>query len=140
MLANGHRAYPPAGACREAMRRERQGRGADQWRGKEVFCSTQFSVFFSALFAIYLALPWERARVWLLLVASFVFYARWNKWLAILICVSTCLDYCLALAMDRCSTPWKRLLLLSISLMANLGLLGYFKYANFFLASLYDAF
>src|SRR5262249_46535965 len=65
--------------------------------------------------------------------------ARWNHWLAILICVSTFVDWCLALGLDRCTHSLKRRLLLSISLVANLGLLGYFKYANFFLESFYDA-
>src|SRR5438445_10125870 len=30
----------------------------------------------------------DRARVWLLLLTSFYFYASWNKWLALLICLS----------------------------------------------------
>jgi alginate O-acetyltransferase complex protein AlgI len=72
----------------------------------------------------------------LLLVASFYFYACWNKRLALLISASTVLDYVLALGMDRsASARWRRLLL-CISLFANLGLLCYFKYANFFLVSL----
>jgi alginate O-acetyltransferase complex protein AlgI len=105
-----------------------------------LFCSAEFVVFFAVLLAVYWAMPWRRGRVWLLLAASFFFYARWNKWLAILICVSTLLDYLLALGMDRLQRPLRRKLLLSVSLLANLGLLGYFKYANFFLASFYDAF
>jgi alginate O-acetyltransferase complex protein AlgI len=104
-----------------------------------LFCSTEFVVFFAALLAVYWAIPARRVRVWLLLAASFFFYARWNHWLAILICVSTFVDWCLALAMDRSTGTIKRRLFLSVSLVANLGLLGYFKYANFFLESFYDA-
>jgi alginate O-acetyltransferase complex protein AlgI len=105
-----------------------------------LFCTTEFVVFFAALLAVYWAMPWRRGRVWLLLAASFFFYAKWNQWLAVLICASTVLDYCLALVMDRCDTPIWRKLLLGVSLAANLGLLGYFKYSNFFLESFYDAF
>jgi alginate O-acetyltransferase complex protein AlgI len=105
-----------------------------------LFCTGQFVVFFAALLAVYWAMPWKRGRVWLLLAASYYFYARWNHLLALLICASTVLDYGLALGMDRWSSPWRRRLLLFISLAANLGLLTYFKYANFFVTSFYDAF
>ena len=100
------------------------------------FCSQKFFLFFLAIFALYWALPARRPRVWLLLGASFYFYASWNKMLALLICVSTLLDYLLALGIERSSLVWRRRLLLGVSLLANLGLLCYFKYANFFLESL----
>jgi alginate O-acetyltransferase complex protein AlgI len=101
-----------------------------------LFCSQQFLYFFTLVFAAYWMLPWRRARVWLLLVASFFFYASWNKWLAGIICVSTLVDYLVARGMDGSVVPWRRKLLLGVSLAGNLGLLGYFKYANFFLRSL----
>jgi alginate O-acetyltransferase complex protein AlgI len=101
-----------------------------------LFCSEKFLVFFTVIFISYWALPWQRVRVWLLLGASFYFYATWNKWLAGIICVSTAMDYFIARGMERSSSaPWRRLLLLT-SLAANLGILIYFKYANFFLRSL----
>ena len=75
-------------------------------------------------------------RVWLLVAASFYFYATWNKWLAIILCISTLVDYLLALAIERSTGIRRRKLLLCVSLLANLGLLCYFKYANFFLLSL----
>jgi alginate O-acetyltransferase complex protein AlgI len=101
-----------------------------------LFCSQQFLLFFALIFALYWVLPWRRPRVWLLLGASFYFYASWNKQLAFIICVSTALDYLLALGMERSTANWLRKLLLATSLAANLGLLCYFKYANFFLESL----
>ncbi len=100
------------------------------------FCSQKFVFFFLLIFALYWALPGRRMRVWLLLGASFYFYASWNKLLALLICASTLLDYLLALGMERSIANWRRKLLLCVSLFANLGLLCYFKYANFFLESL----
>jgi alginate O-acetyltransferase complex protein AlgI len=101
-----------------------------------LFCSQQYLIFFTLIFAVYWLLPWHRARVWLLLGASFYFYASWNKWLAALICVTTAMDYVVALGMDWSPVPWKRKLLLGLSLVVNLSLLLYFKYANFFLDTL----
>jgi alginate O-acetyltransferase complex protein AlgI len=103
------------------------------------FCSQKFLIFFLIIFTVYWLLPWHRIRVWLLLGASFYFYASWNKWLAGIICISTALDYVLALGMDKRTSPRERKLLLSLSLVANLGLLCYFKYMNFFLGSLEQA-
>lgn len=100
------------------------------------FCSQKFFLFFVLIFTLYWALPWRRVRVGLLLAASFYFYASWNKWLALLICVSTLIDYLLALGIEYSAAAWRRKLLLCVSLCANLGLLCYFKYANFFLVSL----
>lgn len=81
----------------------------------------------------------DRARVWLLLLASFCFYASWNSWLAAIICVTTAMDYLVARGMDGSANPFWRRALLVVSLIVNLGLLVYFKYANFFLTSLDEA-
>jgi alginate O-acetyltransferase complex protein AlgI len=104
-----------------------------------LFCSQQFLLFFAVVFAVYWSLPDQRLRVWFLLAASFYFYAKWNPWLAALIGASTAMDYALAHGMEATASPRRRKLLLAVSLTANLGLLGYFKYANFFLESLYQA-
>src|SRR3954447_22313016 len=98
-----------------------------------LFCSDRFLLFFTVVFAAYWSLPWHRARVWLLLGASFYFYACWNRWLALLVLCSTTLDYLLAHAIHATATPWRRRLLVAVSVCANLGLLCTFKYANFFL-------
>ncbi len=104
-----------------------------------LFCSRQFLAFFTVIFIAYWALRSARARVWLLLVASFVFYASWNHWLALLICLSTLMDYAVARGIEASSSAGRRKLLLGLSLVANLGLLFTFKYANFFLNSLEQA-
>lgn len=104
-----------------------------------LFCSLPFLWFFSAVFVAYWSMPWRQARVYLLLVASFYFYARWNEWLAVLICISTVADFFLARGMDTWTAARGRRLLLTISIVGNLCLLCYFKYANFFLQSLEDA-
>ncbi len=104
-----------------------------------LFCSFEFLVFFLGVFCVYWAMPWHRARVWLLLLASFAFYASWNRWLAALIVLSTTIDYFLARAIEASPALRVRRLLLTINVVGNLGLLCYFKYVNFFLDSLTHA-
>ncbi len=101
-----------------------------------LFCSQAYLLFFALIFVVYWAMPWHRARVWLLLGASFYFYACWNHWLACLICVSTFVDYWLARGMDAGFSPRIRKAFLLTNVLGNVGLLCYFKYANFFLQSL----
>ncbi|CAN5246939.1 MBOAT family protein [soil metagenome] len=105
-----------------------------------LFCSQKFLVFFLVVFTAYWAIPRPRIRVWLLLGASFYFYASWNAWLALLIGVSTLMDYVVARGCDYFQAEWKRKSLLILSLVANLGLLTYFKYSNFFLEQFYLGF
>jgi alginate O-acetyltransferase complex protein AlgI len=104
-----------------------------------LFCSQQFLLFFLVVFSLYWAAPWQRVRVYLLLIASFVFYATWNEWLAVIIVVSTTVDYLIARGMDASGRPGVRRLLVTTSIVFNLSILCYFKYANFFLRSLEEA-
>src|SRR5690242_15788226 len=104
-----------------------------------LFCSREFLSFFVLVWAGYWALPWARARVGLLLGASYYFYASWNHWLALIIFASATLDYLVARALDLTANPRARRALLASSLAVNLGVLVYFKYANFFLDSLAQA-
>ncbi|HZZ81228.1 MAG TPA: MBOAT family O-acyltransferase, partial [Gemmataceae bacterium] len=104
-----------------------------------LFCSQNFLLFFLAVFVVYWALPWQRARVWLLLACSFVFYATWNRWLACIICVTTLADYVIAILLESSATPTRKKLLLFASVGMNLALLCYFKYVNFFLHSIEGA-
>lgn len=77
-----------------------------------------------------------RARVWLLIAASLLFYAAWSVPFTALIILSAFLDYFAALGVHTSRTRGRRLAFLMASLVGNLGLLGYFKYANFFLENL----
>lgn len=104
-----------------------------------LFCSYQFLVFFLVVFTVYWLIPRDRLRVWILLVASYYFYACWNHWLALIIFVSATLDFLIARAIAAQSRPGVRKLLVSVTVLSNLGLLCYFKYANFFLESLGQA-
>src|SRR5262245_54760447 len=104
-----------------------------------LFCTSKFLVFFLVVFLAYWALPWPRARLWLLLGASYYFYASWNASLARLIFLTTVCDYFIARGMEATAVPWRRRALMLLSVVGNLSVLCYFKYANFFLDSLRDA-
>lgn len=98
-----------------------------------LFNSYSFLVFFIAVYALFWLLPtWPRKK-WLLLIASYIFYAAWNPPYAILLLFSTLVDWWLARIVGHTENLAKRKALLLISLASNLGLLGYFKYGNFLL-------
>jgi alginate O-acetyltransferase complex protein AlgI len=92
-------------------------------------------LFFLAVFAVYWAMPWERPRVWLLLSASVAFYMSWNPWLAALVVGTASIDFLIARTMGGCTSERVRKSLLWLSVGTNLTVLGYLKYANFFLDS-----
>ncbi|HEY2146328.1 MAG TPA: MBOAT family O-acyltransferase, partial [Pirellulales bacterium] len=69
-----------------------------------------------------------------LLAASYYFYMKWDPRFALLILGSTVLDYVLGIAIST-GSPRKKRLLLIVSIAANLGILGFFKYFNFFVSS-----
>jgi alginate O-acetyltransferase complex protein AlgI len=103
-----------------------------------LFVSQQFLGFFAASFLVYWVLPAHRVRMAWLLVASAAFYMSWNPWLIGLILISASVDFLAALALERITDPRRRRLILVASIATNLGLLAYFKYANFFLGNLHS--
>src|SRR5205823_5831249 len=64
------------------------------------------------------------------------FYSSWNSWLALLIFASATFDYFLAISISKVESQRIKKFLVAASVTANLGLLCYFKYMNFFLDSL----
>lgn len=108
------------------------------------FTSVLFLLFFTAILAVYwatparLATPFGRVRILILLAASYYFYMSWNKWLAALVAATSLADYFMALWMEGCAAQRRRKAILVTSIVMNLGLLIYFKYADFFLVSLYE--
>jgi alginate O-acetyltransferase complex protein AlgI len=97
-----------------------------------LFCTTQLCWFFLVVFAVYWATPWPRARIAVLLVASGYFYASWNPSLAALVFATASMDFFLARGIAATDSPRRKKFLLVVSLVMNLGLLSYLKYANFF--------
>jgi D-alanyl-lipoteichoic acid acyltransferase DltB (MBOAT superfamily) len=104
-----------------------------------LFNSLHFLWFFLVVYALYRVLP-HRAQNWLLLVASYYFYAAWDWRVLGLLIASTAVDYSCARLIDRTSDPTRRKWLLGLSLGFNLTMLGFFKYFNFFSDSLHAVF
>ena len=104
-----------------------------------LFDSSLYIWFLLIVFAGYwLLAPLATARTLWLLVASYGFYASWNAKFLGLIILSTAIDYGLGLALGRASDPKRRLALVWTSVGVNLGLLGLFKYTDFFLSTIQD--
>ena len=96
-----------------------------------LFHSYVFLYFFFATLLLHELLP-QPAKRWLLLVASLTFYGAWNAKYLLLLLVTTLIDYYAARLIHTSSSErWRRIALV-VSMTSNLGLLGLFKYYNFF--------
>jgi D-alanyl-lipoteichoic acid acyltransferase DltB (MBOAT superfamily) len=104
-----------------------------------LFNSLAFLVFFAIVFAVYLPLPRRAQNLWLL-AASYFFYGAWNWRFLGLILLSTAISFAAALAIGASRSPRRRRAVLAASLVADLGILGAFKYAGFFAESLRELF
>jgi len=100
-----------------------------------LFNSFQFVVFLVPALALFWLLR-GRARTYFLLAASFFFYGSWDYRFLSLIVLSTLIDFVASLRIHDSEDPRRRRAYLILSLGANLGLLGFFKYCNFFLDNL----
>jgi alginate O-acetyltransferase complex protein AlgI len=104
-----------------------------------LFNSLEYLFFYSsALLLAWLLIGLPRLRIWVLLLASYYFYAANNHWLIVLIILSTQVDYLAGLKIADSTSTARRKLLLTISVVSNLGILGVFKYFNFFASSVAD--
>lgn len=99
------------------------------------FASPTYAAFLFAVVVVYWLLPWRRAQHVLLLAASYTFYAWWDWRFAGLMVASTLVDYVAGAAIAGTENARRRRGWLWFSLAANLGILGFFKYCNFFIDS-----
>src|SRR5436190_23029520 len=104
-----------------------------------VFNSLHFVWFFLVVYALYRVLP-HRAQNWLLLVASYYFYAAWDWRFLGLLVASTLVDYTCGIVLGRTESRARRRAILCLSLGFNLTMLGFFKYFNFFAENLHAMF
>ena len=94
------------------------------------FNSLIFLIFFVVVLGLHqLPLEW-RAKKTNLLLASYVFYAAWSPPFVLLLWISTLTDW-FAGSRIAASSGAKRRLFLALSVLVNLGFLGYFKYGAF---------
>lgn len=98
-----------------------------------LFNSYIFWAFFLIVLLGYRLLP-HRGQNLLLLVASYVFYGYWDVRFLSLIFISTVVDYMVANRLHESEDPGKRKIWVSISIITNLGILGFFKYWGFFVS------
>lgn len=99
-----------------------------------VFNSIPFLVFAGIFFPVYFLLK-GRPRLYWSLLASYFFYAWWDWRFIPLILFSTYFDYEFGKIIHHSEDPKKRKRMLILSMVMNLGFLGFFKYFNFFIDS-----
>ncbi|MEM6456279.1 MAG: MBOAT family O-acyltransferase [Acidobacteriota bacterium] len=102
-----------------------------------LFNSIDFAVFLPIVFALYWLIGSARPRLQngFLVAASFLFYGLWSWTFLLLIVASIVTDYAVGRALGSADDRRIRWGLLGASLAVNLGMLAFFKYANFFIES-----
>lgn len=102
-----------------------------------LFNSIEFLIFFFVVFVVYWSLNKTlKLQNIFLLIASYFFYGWWDWRFLFLIFISSLVNFLVARYIGATENNQKRKGLLVLSLIFNLGLLGYFKYFNFFVDSL----
>ena len=97
-----------------------------------IFSSHIFLLYFLPLFLVVYFLVPSRGRNVVLLLASIVFYAWGAPDFILILLASTVANFYLVKAMHRTDRPAAKRLLCASAILISLGLLAYFKYANFF--------
>lgn len=106
-----------------------------------IFNSLDFAIFLPIVFILYWVFKGKlKTQNVLIVIASYVFYGWWDWRFLSLIFFSTLVDYSVGLALYHSTEKKKRKLLLWVSILVNLGFLGFFKYYNFFLDNFKSAF
>ncbi len=107
-----------------------------------LFNSLDFAIFLPIFFILYWFFAQKNLRFQniLILFGSYVFYGWWDWRFLSLIFFSTVVDYLIGYALGRETSSVNRKILLWTSISVNIGLLGFFKYYNFFLESFESAF
>jgi D-alanyl-lipoteichoic acid acyltransferase DltB (MBOAT superfamily) len=100
-----------------------------------LFSTTRFFLFLAIVLLLFYTAP-RRMRRYILLLASYLFYASWNYKFIALLLILTAIDYTAGIWLDRLQSPRRRRLVLVGSLAANLAFLGFFKYFNFLASNL----
>lgn len=96
-----------------------------------IFNSLTFLAFLLPVVGLYWVLP-RRARLWLLFLASLVFYGFWDWSFVPLLLLSVATDYAAGLLLGRLEAPKRRRAVLWAAMGVNLAILGIFKYLIFF--------
>ncbi len=103
------------------------------------FTTLTFFIFSALVFAVYWRLSSLRLQNVCLLCASLVFYGWWDPRFCAMMIGACTVDFYVARQLDRTSWLAGRRMLLAVSMGMNLGILGFFKYCNFFVDSVASA-
>ena len=107
-----------------------------------LFNSLDFAVFLPVVFVLFWFVFGNsiKNQNFLIVIASYFFYGLWDWRFMSLIFASTTIDYFIAKQLNKQNSNQVRKQLLWLSLGVNLGVLGFFKYCNFFLENFINAF
>ncbi len=107
-----------------------------------LFNSIDFAIFLPIVFLLYWFVANKNLKLqnFLIVAASYLFYGWWDWRFLSLIFFSTLVDYFVGLGLLKQENQIKRKMLLWTSILVNLGLLGFFKYYNFFIDNFITAF
>ena len=106
-----------------------------------IFPTIQFAVFFAVVLTTsWLLLPHPRPWKFFMLSASYFFYASWDWRFCFLLAFTTLADHTIGGLIDRSEDQKRRRRLLILGVVVSLGVMGYFKYYDFFASSLINLF
>ena len=98
-----------------------------------LFHSLDFAIFLPVVFSLYWFVTSKNLNLQntLIVASSYIFYGWWDWRFLGLIIFSSLLDFVIGLRLGKEQNEKKRKLLVSASILVNLGMLGFFKYYNF---------
>ncbi|WP_067151958.1 MBOAT family O-acyltransferase, partial [Pseudotamlana agarivorans] len=107
-----------------------------------LFNSLDFAVFLPIVFCLYWFVTNKNLKLqnFLIVIASYTFYGWWDWRFLTLILFSTIIDFYIGVQLSKEKSLYKRKAFLWLSIIVNLGFLGFFKYYNFFLENFINAF
>jgi alginate O-acetyltransferase complex protein AlgI len=105
-----------------------------------LFNSTEFAIFLPIVFLLYWLVTYKNLKTQniLLLIAGYVFYGWWDWRFLLLLTLLSLANYFIGIKIDNNETIKKRKIWLITGIVTNIGILGIFKYYNFFIDSFID--
>ena len=100
-----------------------------------LFNSIEYFIFLPIVFVLFWSLNGKKLKYqnFFLLIASYTFYGWWDWRFLLLIILSTIVDFFVSKSIYNVNSEIIKKRLLLLSLIVNLGVLGFFKYCNFFI-------
>jgi alginate O-acetyltransferase complex protein AlgI len=105
-----------------------------------LFQTKEFLLFMLSVILVISLVGSQTLQIFILLLASYIFYMSWEPAFIFLIIFSTLNVYVAALLISKCGQRFWRVVWLVLSCMFSLGILGFFKYYNFFVGSVNQMF